>query len=631
MIKLLSSLRVAAIASALCFAFVMLTAESVGLSPPIKSTGSHLFSAGSDQLLVASIKSQSLNKTALVAVSAHIDELKSAYFRSEIYAESWAYAISYHTLLTDDGIRLSDDMPSGRFSGLCADATPPPVISRPKKPINHHKNEKPPMGASPRKSKNNNKIVVLPTQDEIFNKSIVGYYKRVELSACRIGLIAATLPYQITDPVIVFKSLFSLGHGGSNNSINLQKPIILIEPGSGVSANGFHKSAKDFVLTYKNLILKAAVKVSSGRPADFYNEKSLKELFLSTISSTEVAAASAQIAATDAAKAFRMSEKEASDWIQTITLAPYLGVKVYGRALLDQRWGASEAAACGLDDGSQKELSQSYAGFYLSACQWHGHLEYPTSKVARLTKFYQKWSMLAPPATNFQADFGSQSLDLEKPVDPRLSKVLAAWRLTRMPFAYPKTSDTQTILSLMDMVKTDFNERRSLWTARKIASVGRQIFQDRIERRDWFIVLAIESKFIDGLTSPTGAVGYGQLIPSYYADFGLPCNFKDTQRSDIEDDLSNLILSACYLSGLRENQEDNSASLSLVAYNAGPNSSALKSYGRLTSMSTEPANYVARFSLLAERLQNADVPANPDYNQTRDGQKRPTLDEGVSR
>ena len=124
---------------------------------------------------------------------------------------------------------------------------------------------------------------------------------------------------------------------------------------------------------------------------------------------------------------------------------------------------------------------------------------------------------------------------------------------------------------------------------------------DEKAQKNWLIVLAMESKFDGRPHSETGARGIGQLIPSYVRDFGISCDLTNVDASDVADDATNALLSACYFKKL-VTQYKGLVTVALAAYNAGLHSNDVHNFKRLSSMSNEPANYVARYSLIKEAL-----------------------------
>ncbi len=143
------------------------------------------------------------------------------------------------------------------------------------------------------------------------------------------------------------------------------------------------------------------------------------------------------------------------------------------------------------------------------------------------------------------------------------------------------------------LARPDNSTVRNKLIALMIASIAEQVFSERLHREIWFSVLEVESAYKRKAKSSTGAVGIGQLIPSYKADFGKTCGLTDVRREDLDDEYINAYLSACYLKEQITAQNGN-IGLALAAYNAGPNSSDLKNAQTGRAMGHEPAAYVSK-------------------------------------
>ena len=159
-----------------------------------------------------------------------------------------------------------------------------------------------------------------------------------------------------------------------------------------------------------------------------------------------------------------------------------------------------------------------------------------------------------------------------------------------------RSSDRQFILELMDLVKSPLEPKIRLATASLVADVGRAMTLD--QRRSWFILLAIESKFSQKATSSSGAVGIGQIVladPRYIARITGILTTVAGLKKDVH---INLLVSA----GIYRHfgRKTKSAVLTLVAYNAGLSSSAVANIQKITAINLETANYVAKHSYISE-------------------------------
>lgn len=144
---------------------------------------------------------------------------------------------------------------------------------------------------------------------------------------------------------------------------------------------------------------------------------------------------------------------------------------------------------------------------------------------------------------------------------------------------------------------------RNTVIATLVTQIAESTFTERSHQEFWITLLGVESRFDGKAKSPTGAVGLGQLIPSYYRDFGKSCGLEDVDKVDLYDDYTNALLSACYFKKQIEDQGGN-VPLALVAYNAGLHSKDLKKAKAGVATSLEPANYVSKVMIQKAKLSN---------------------------
>lgn len=137
--------------------------------------------------------------------------------------------------------------------------------------------------------------------------------------------------------------------------------------------------------------------------------------------------------------------------------------------------------------------------------------------------------------------------------------------------------------------------RKKLITSLMV-DVATKVFETREQQRYWTALVGVESAYNGAARSKTGAIGLGQLIPSYRKDFGKACGLTDVDATDLTDDYTNAYLSACYFRDLIE-QNGGNIPLAMVAYTAGsasPDYKAAKHGGAISPSSTA---YVTRISI----------------------------------
>lgn len=133
--------------------------------------------------------------------------------------------------------------------------------------------------------------------------------------------------------------------------------------------------------------------------------------------------------------------------------------------------------------------------------------------------------------------------------------------------------------------------------------VSEEVFPlDKESQESYAVLIAIESGFNERATSKAGAVGLSQVIPRYSTQFMEGCGIKGFDPKDLSLMELNLKAGACQFKQLLKLTKSNTAA-SLVAYNAGPNST---SYARLlkglTIENVEAANYPTKHLYLKEKV-----------------------------
>lgn len=157
--------------------------------------------------------------------------------------------------------------------------------------------------------------------------------------------------------------------------------------------------------------------------------------------------------------------------------------------------------------------------------------------------------------------------------------------------------------------------RRSLEIAKPHISAGRRAalidiiphvavsrFGNPEHQKFWIALVGAESGYDTKARSVTGAVGLGQLIPSYRNDFGAACGLTGLDTTDVQDDFVNLNLSACYFNKLIADNGGDIA-LAMVSYKTGPFSQETKDAkaGRPVKEDTRSyIEHISRHKLLTE-------------------------------
>jgi soluble lytic murein transglycosylase-like protein len=162
--------------------------------------------------------------------------------------------------------------------------------------------------------------------------------------------------------------------------------------------------------------------------------------------------------------------------------------------------------------------------------------------------------------------------------------------VTPTPLIDPDADLRQHAERSLSLSNPKISPARRLAARALLVDVATRVFKDRMNQRYWIALIGVESGYDGRARSSRGAVGLGQLIPSYRNDFGAACSLGDVSEEDVRDDYTNALLSACYFKSLID-QNHGDLSLALVAYNAGINSQDFKKAKRGEQPSKEPREY----------------------------------------
>jgi len=135
-----------------------------------------------------------------------------------------------------------------------------------------------------------------------------------------------------------------------------------------------------------------------------------------------------------------------------------------------------------------------------------------------------------------------------------------------------------------------------------LTNVALEVFDNNRDRQYWVSLVGVESEYKSAAKSKTGAIGLGQLIVSYRNDFAKACGWGKADKSDLKDDYTNLMLSACYFRQMLR-LTGGSVPLALLSYNQGPNSESLKRAFRIQAPNHEGAGHITKVLIHQERTQ----------------------------
>lgn len=124
-------------------------------------------------------------------------------------------------------------------------------------------------------------------------------------------------------------------------------------------------------------------------------------------------------------------------------------------------------------------------------------------------------------------------------------------------------------------------------------------------RTFWYILLCMESGFNPKAgPSSAGAIGIGQIMPEYAAEFAAQCGLNPPSLEELKTLKVNLAISSCRYAHLFDIFAGDAA-LSLAAYNAGISSAAVRSLkeNRARSINRETMGYLALAFSLHEKVE----------------------------
>jgi hypothetical protein len=152
--------------------------------------------------------------------------------------------------------------------------------------------------------------------------------------------------------------------------------------------------------------------------------------------------------------------------------------------------------------------------------------------------------------------------------------------------------------------------------ARSIVRVANDIFpESEQKRRDFVMVLAIESGFNRFAQSPTGPKGYGQLARASFHEGMRECGMSDMHDEDVWETDLNLYAAACYFKKMLISA-DNDTGLAVISYNQGSNSESAKSYKKSGDMTQlEPLRYLSKITFLTKTVTDQKVPGVPSIEE----------------
>jgi hypothetical protein len=142
--------------------------------------------------------------------------------------------------------------------------------------------------------------------------------------------------------------------------------------------------------------------------------------------------------------------------------------------------------------------------------------------------------------------------------------------------------------------------------AEQIRVVGEAFFPKEDERRWYYFLICIESKFQNEARSPVGAVGLTQVMPKYASEFAQACQLGALEPKDLNDSQVNLMVGACRFRELMVHYNGD-PTLALAAYNSGLDSPTVRKAvtSDVRQGHPETVGYLAAAFILEQRMNKA--------------------------
>jgi hypothetical protein len=162
------------------------------------------------------------------------------------------------------------------------------------------------------------------------------------------------------------------------------------------------------------------------------------------------------------------------------------------------------------------------------------------------------------------------------------------------------------VQSVMDACNAKVSPAKREILAEQIRLVGEAFFPKNEERKWFYFLICIESRFNNESRSPVGATGLTQVMPKYAPEFAKACGIGEIDPKDLADSQVNLIVGACRFKELMLHYKGDPA-LALAAYNSGLDSPTVRKTASLDVRTGHPETigYLAAAFVLNQRMTRA--------------------------
>lgn len=159
------------------------------------------------------------------------------------------------------------------------------------------------------------------------------------------------------------------------------------------------------------------------------------------------------------------------------------------------------------------------------------------------------------------------------------------------------------VQKVMDACGAKLSPAKREILSEQLRIVGESMFKEETDRKWFYFLICIESRFNAEARSPVGATGLAQVMPKYANEFAKSCGLGELDAKDLQDSQVNLLVGACRFRELMLYYEGD-PTLALAAYNSGMDSSTVKKAAQsdIRMGHPETVGYLAAAFVLEQRL-----------------------------
>lgn len=160
------------------------------------------------------------------------------------------------------------------------------------------------------------------------------------------------------------------------------------------------------------------------------------------------------------------------------------------------------------------------------------------------------------------------------------------------------------VQKVMDACGAKMSSARRIVLSEQIRMVGESMFPIEAERKWFYLLVCIESRFNNQARSTAGAVGLTQVMPKYAPEFAKACGLGELDPADLADSQVNLLVGACRFKELMVHYFGD-PTLALAAYNSGQDSPTVRKAATsdIRTGHPETVGYLAAAFVMEQRLE----------------------------